>query len=67
MRSRLIRVSDGFRNLLKETKVARIQNSIDKKLRSDRELSEMIMNCPSFKNVEKELKLTPKKEDLRKL
>ena len=61
----IIKVSPKFNQFLKEIKPLRIKNGIDKKYRSDRELTEMLMNTPSFSKVKLELFTLPKKEDIK--
>lgn len=56
-----------YSSWLRRVKAARVVNGVDKKFRSDRELMRMFLNCPSVKNVEKELSTLPKKEDISRL
>lgn len=64
MRDSKIRVSKKFKKLLDDSALERIQNNIDKKVRSSRELTDMMMNTPSIEKVIRELKTIPKKEDI---
>jgi len=65
MNDEKIRVSSRFKKMLKDSAIQRIQNKVDKELRSSREMSEMMLNTPSINEVLKELKTIPKMEDMR--
>jgi len=58
-----IRVDSNFKKLLRESKLKRIANGVDKKMRSDREMTKLIMGTASIKNTEAELQTVPSKED----
>lgn len=61
-RSKIIRASHKWDEFLETAARERVLNGVDKKFRSDVELSEMVMNCPSFKEVAKELTKYPRKD-----
>ena len=58
-----IRVDANFKKLLRESKLKRIANGVDKKMRSDREMTKLIMGTASIRNTEVELQTVPSKED----
>ena len=62
----IMKVDKKFKKILEETRIKRIQNNIDKKLRSFPELTGMIMNTPSIQKVLKEMEEIPKREDIDK-
>ncbi len=64
---RTFRIHERFMQRLRKAKAIRVVNGVDKKFRNDKELTGMMLNCPSFPSVEKELGTIPKKEDINKL
>ena len=64
MNSKPVRISPDFETELRDLARLRIKNEVDRKFRSIREMSEMVLRCPSFPNIKKELSTIPKKEDL---
>lgn len=62
-----MRVDPDFLEKLEEIKMARVRNKIDDEIRVNRELTKMMMNCPSFPNIVDELSHIPKKEDIDKI
>lgn len=62
-----IRVSPNLVDKLINARVKRGENRLDKDPRvlSDRELTKMLVNTPSFPKVMEELITLPRKEDLR--
>lgn len=67
IKDRPMRVDPDFLKKLEEIRMARIINKIDDQSRVNRELTKMMMNCPSFPNVVEELSKIPKKEDIDKI
>lgn len=65
--SNLIRTDKRFKKWLREVSKERFKSDIDSdfKPRTNRELTKMMMNAPSFKNIEEELLKLPRKEDLK--
>lgn len=63
-KSKLIRVDPRFDDIIRKSAKMRIQNNIDRELRTGRELTSMILNAPSMAKVLEELQTIPKKEDL---
>ena len=61
----LMRADIKFKRFLDDCSVKRIKNDIDKKKRSYKELTSMMINCPSFQKVRDELTSIPKKEDMK--
>lgn len=61
-----LRSSPRYKAWIKEAAVKRIRKGSDKKLRSPREMQDMMMNCPSFPSLDEELTSIPTKEDLRR-
>lgn len=45
----------------------RFKKGVDSEVRRDREITEMMRNCPSFPDVMDELSTIPRKEDIGKL
>jgi len=62
---RLRRVSQKMVDELNEIKRMRYNNKLDKKISYDSELSEMIINAPSWRKLKRELVTLPKMEDIR--
>jgi hypothetical protein len=60
----LNRNAKRFVRKLDEWRRERIRNNIDKKFRGMAEMTDMLLNCPSIKQVEKEITTLPKKEDI---
>lgn len=67
LKNRITRIDPDFSEILKNIKLQRIKNRIDIKFRSDRELTKMMMKCPSFPKVKQELARIPTKTDFKKL
>lgn len=67
--TKMMRTDPNFDKLLEEISFERRDNKIDldRKIRSDAELTRMMMNCPSFSKVKEELTTMPLKKDLIKL
>lgn len=64
---RMMRVDKEFKDAIRKASINRLKNDIDSVKRSEREMSKMMMNCPSFPNILNELSTIPKKEDLARL
>ena len=60
-----IRVNPNFKKILEDVSPERIINKVDRKMHSFPEITEMMINTPSFPNVLRELKTIPRKEDIR--
>jgi len=60
-----IRAVKRFDDFLRHAAKERLIKGTDKKYRFDSEMTDMMMNCPSFMKVAKELTEYPKKEDLK--
>ena len=58
-----IRAAKRFDEFLKRAALERIKAGADKKFRNDPELTDMMLNCPSFRKVAEELTRLPKRED----
>lgn len=65
-RGTTIWVDPKFKKILEEARVKRIENKVDKKLRSFPEITEMALNTPSMDKVLREIETIPKTEDLEK-
>ena len=63
----MVRIDVKFERKLKEISRDRLilGTDLDLRPRSVRELTEMTLNCPSFQNVEAELKKLRRRKDLR--
>lgn len=63
-----VRISLKFDEIMRKSMRERFVNKIDSddRLRSMREMTDMVTNCPSFKNALKELTTIKRKEDLFK-
>lgn len=59
------RVSGRYVNEISQIKKKRVKNDLDSETCFDSEISEMIINAPSWPKVRRELETMPKKEDLR--
>lgn len=64
-RDEIMRADKKFKKELNDMKISRIKNGVDKEFRSDREMTELMLKAPSFKDVKKELSTFPRKEDLK--
>jgi len=58
-KSRLMRVDENFYDELKDLKIDRIKKDIDKELKSDRRLTEAIIRHHSWKEIKKDILLSP--------
>ena len=65
-KSKIIRASERFDEFLIRAANQRVKNNVDKRGRHHPELTDMMLNCPSFMKVAEELTRLPKKEDIRK-
>ncbi len=66
LKNKPTRIDPDFAQMLKNIKIQRIKNEIDITERGARELTKMMMNCPSFPMVKKELEGIPSKKDMQK-
>ena len=66
MKDEKMRVFPKIKKVIRDAKLQRIVNGLEKdlKLLSDREITRMWMNTPSFSKSIKELETLPRKEDL---
>lgn len=62
-----IRGSPRYKDWLKDAAVRRVRKGVDRKIRSPRELQDMLMNAPSFPSIDAELTSIPTKEDIRRM
>lgn len=64
--SKLARINKDFEDDFRNSARRRIENRIDKELRSMPELTNMMRKTPSYRKMLKELETIPKQEDLLK-
>lgn len=62
-----LRASHKYKSWIQDAAVRRVRKGADRKIRSPREMQDMLLNCPSFPKLDNELTSIPKKEDLRRL
>lgn len=59
-----MKVNREFKKALERTRLKRIENKVDKKFRSFREMTDMMMKTDNIKKVLTEMEEIPKKEDM---
>lgn len=62
----ILKVDRELKKILDDARHERVIRGLDKDKQSYPRVTKMMMNCPSFNTVVKELKTLPKKEDLEK-
>ena len=57
--SKLIRVDEDFKNVLKDISLERIKKGIDKEIKSTKRLTKAILRHSDWKNIKKDLLIKP--------